>query len=94
MNQLHMEISLFSFALGYVSLCRLNKSKIERTRIAFQIRYLLVFVGAFCSTLSPWLFPMHQNAGYLILLICLVVSQLATSHDWGDGPPKYTLRKG
>lgn len=94
MNQLDAAISMFSFVLGYVSLCRLNKSKIDRTRVSFQLRYLLVFVGSFCSALSPWLFPQYEHTGYLILLICLVLSQLATSRDWGDGPPKYTLRKG
>lgn len=94
MTTVDVGISIFSFALSYVSLCRLNKSRMGRTRVAFQLRYLLVFVGAFCSALSPWLFPRHEDLGQLILLTALVASQLATSSDWRAGAPDYTLKKG
>lgn len=85
-------ISVTSFALSYVALCRLNVSHAAKTRLSFQIRYLLIFVGAFCSALSQWLFPQSPNTGYLILLACLVAGQIATARDWRHGPPDYTLR--
>lgn len=80
-------------ALGWVSMCRMNAVKPGVTRVAFQLRYLLVFAGAFCAGLSPWLFPQNKDVGVLILVVCLVVSQVLTSHDWGEGAPEYTNRR-